>query len=233
MAKVIKREESAVHRIGKPKVKGEPTRSKVAPPQAEPPRARRPASGRPPSKAAAAAEGEAKSIIARAKREARELATATEAEVKAAIEAARDKGKASGLADTEELQGRMKSLGTTLQHEVEPEALKASMQMARRFIETELERHPEVIVDIVRQALLSVRHQREVFVRVNPDHVGILEDRKREIVDVLGRAKDIDIREDPDLEPGGCVIETEIGAIDARLETQFEVLGRALTSGGK
>jgi flagellar biosynthesis/type III secretory pathway protein FliH len=42
------------------------------------------------------------------------------------------------------------------------------------------------------------------------------------------RASDLSIREDDDISPGGVIIETEAGSIDARLETQLDALERAM-----
>jgi flagellar biosynthesis/type III secretory pathway protein FliH len=44
----------------------------------------------------------------------------------------------------------------------------------------------------------------------------------------IGRLKDIAIREDAEIRRGGCVIQTESGTVDAQLETQLQLLERAL-----
>jgi flagellar biosynthesis/type III secretory pathway protein FliH len=40
------------------------------------------------------------------------------------------------------------------------------------------------------------------------------------------------VREDPGVGRGGAVLETEAGAVDARLEAQLEVIGRSLREDG-
>ena len=45
---------------------------------------------------------------------------------------------------------------------------------------------------------------------------------------MLTRAKDLEIREDKRVKPGGVLIETESGVVDAQLETQLEELEHAL-----
>ncbi|MFH1810806.1 MAG: FliH/SctL family protein [Pseudomonadota bacterium] len=156
-----------------------------------------------------------------------------EHEIASALVEAEKHGHSTGMAQTKQLLERVEHLADGLLKEVEPQAVEAAIAVARQLIEAELAEHPRAIVAVVRQALLSARQQRDVFVRVNPVHVETLREHRREVVDVLGRAKDIDVREDPDLAPGGCMVETEIGTIDARLETQFEALVRHLTGGGR
>lgn len=173
-------------------------------------------------------EGEARAILARAQQEARALLQAVEDEVAQAVAAAREQGQSDGMAETRDLRAEIERLAESLQRDVEPEAVTAALQIARRVYLREIDQHPEAIVDVVRQAVLGSRQMREIFIRVHPTHVEPLRAHRRVIVDVLGRAKDIDIREDADVDRGGCVIETELGSIDARIETQFAELTRQL-----
>ena len=56
----------------------------------------------------------------------------------------------------------------------------------------------------------------------------ILRDHRKRLMDLLGRTKDIAVREDPEVKRGGCVVETDHGTIDAQLETQLQMLEAAL-----
>ena len=47
-------------------------------------------------------------------------------------------------------------------------------------------------------------------------------------MDPAGRVRFLDIVADPKVNLGGCIIESESGAVDARLETQLRVLERAM-----
>ena len=214
---LAQREGSSIHRIPAPQ-KREASAGTVRPKKTI-------------SKGASASKNAAQAIVARAKREDVELQAVVDREIEAAVADAKVQGHAAGLADSEGLKEKISQLEAELLREVEPEALRVTHKIARRLYAAELAQYPETIVAIVRQALLSSRQQREVFVRAHPDHVDVLREHKAEIVDVLARAKDVDVREDPELTPGGCVIETEVGSVDARVETLFEVLERYLTSG--
>ena len=70
--------------------------------------------------------------------------------------------------------------------------------------------------------------RREIFLRVNPADLQFIRDKKPDLLDVLSRAKEIGIREDPDVARHGVIIETDAGSIDAQLETQLAVLERTL-----
>lgn len=176
-------------------------------------------------------ENKARAILENANRDAEKLKQKVETEIAEAIASEHARGLADGLQQTQVLQEKVRQLAEGLQREVEGQALETSVKIARRLLEEELDNNAEAIVSVVRQALDSARQQREIFVRVNPVHIEVLRENKSSIIDALGRARDLDFREDPDLAPGGCMVETEVGTIDARLSTQFDALALQLTGG--
>ncbi|MBN1960807.1 MAG: flagellar assembly protein FliH [Deltaproteobacteria bacterium] len=104
-----------------------------------------------------------------------------------------------------------------------------ALTIARKIIGCELELRPEVVVDIIKQALSDkARQRRELVLRVNPDDLAVVREHRAELLEVLSRAKEIAIREDPNVARYGVVIETDAGIIDAQLETQLAVFERVL-----
>jgi flagellar biosynthesis/type III secretory pathway protein FliH len=51
---------------------------------------------------------------------------------------------------------------------------------------------------------------------------------KPRLVDALAMVKDVDVREDRKVKPGGVLIQTVSGVIDATLETQLAEIARVL-----
>jgi type III secretion protein L len=90
--------------------------------------------------------------------------------------------------------------------------------------------HEEVIVRLVRQALQAVRSERKVLIRVaTRDEAAV----RRGLAALLlqrdgGAAGFLDILPDPELPPGSCVLESEMGVIEASLETQLKNLEKTL-----
>jgi type III secretion protein L len=101
----------------------------------------------------------------------------------------------------------------------EPEMIRLSTAIARKIVGEELRISPEAIVAIVREALAAGRHGRQVVVRVHPSAVA----RVR-----AGVGPDVQVRATESVAPGGCVIESEFGIVDAQLDTQLRVIERAL-----
>lgn len=74
-----------------------------------------------------------------------------------------------------------------------------------------------------------MQHHR-VRIYVNKQDLDILETNKSKIKDVLEQVQSFSIEERPDIEPGGCIIETEAGIINAQLENQWRALESAFES---
>ncbi|MDR2451625.1 MAG: HrpE/YscL family type III secretion apparatus protein [Candidatus Accumulibacter sp.] len=88
----------------------------------------------------------------------------------------------------------------------------------------------EVIVRLVRQALNSVRSERKVLIRVAARDEATV---RRDLAALLqqrdgGAAGFLDILADPELSPGSCILESEMGVIEASLETQLKNMERTL-----
>lgn len=110
---------------------------------------------------------------------------------------------------------------------VERDLLRLAVKIAEKILGRELKSDRNAIVDIVANALRQARRNEMITVRVNPADLPVIEEHGQRL-DRSGREKFLDIVPDPQVAAGGCVIESESGAIDAQLETQLRVLERAL-----
>ena len=74
-------------------------------------------------------------------------------------------------------------------------------------------------------------HRSRLKIKVNPNHHPIIEQNIDKFLSGSTTIKEITIVPDPRVRFGGCFIETPSGDIDARLESQFEVVEEVLVSG--
>lgn len=89
----------------------------------------------------------------------------------------------------------------------------------------------ERIVRVVRNALVTVRGQQRVLVRVAPSDEAAVRDALAVMLqDAPGGVSFLDVQADPRLQAGSCLLESEMGVVDASLETQMQALERALAS---
>lgn len=103
-----------------------------------------------------------------------------------------------------------------------------ALMIAKKIIKTELATNQEAILKNLNQAFKKVRDKEKIKVKINPVHLSELEGRKEEFLAQLSGIEGIDFEEDNSLEPGGCIIETNFGVIDATISSQLEIVAEAL-----
>ena len=124
------------------------------------------------------------------------------------------------------LDQELKLLRSEIQQKILPLALKA----ARKIIGEELKMHPDRIVDIVLSSLKPVTQHRKIVIYVNREDLNVIEMNRPKIKKIFEHLENLSIQERSDIEPGGCMIETEAGIINAQLENQWRALESAFES---
>ncbi|NOY52940.1 MAG: hypothetical protein GXP58_04885 [Deltaproteobacteria bacterium] len=110
-----------------------------------------------------------------------------------------------------------------LLRQAETEAVRLAMVLAEKIIYREISLQEDVIIDVAREALAVCAEDDRIRIEVNPEDYSFLEgcgDRFRKEV---GAARKIEIVANPAVRRGGCIVDTALGKIDARIE---EKIGR-------
>lgn len=102
-----------------------------------------------------------------------------------------------------------------------------TMSAAKKILGEELKLHPERIVDIIIQTLKPVTQHRHIRVYVNKADLEEVEKHKTDIKNILEQVESFTVQERMDVEPGGCIIETEAGIINAQLENIWRAIEQA------
>lgn len=186
------------------------------------------------SKAEFAAQEKGQKLVDEAQREAERIkAQAQEilSQVKDEMERAKAQGYKEGREEgyselTEEILNATKAKEEFFAH-AEPEMIKLVMAIAEKIIGKLTEESKETVYAIVRQAIERSLGDR-ITVRINPEDLKRLKQEDLQFKDILDRTKRIHFKEDESIQKGGCVVETEVGTIDAQLETQLKAIRKAL-----
>ena len=117
-----------------------------------------------------------------------------------------------------------------LREELQKKILQLSLKAARKIIGDELKIHPDRIVDIVLTSLKPVTQHRKIIIYVNKNDLDAIEESKPQIRKTFEHLESLSVQERDDIEPGGCMIETEAGIINAQLENQWRALESAFES---
>lgn len=167
-------------------------------------------------------------VIQEAEQAAAELLAEVENEARELAEEATTLGQQEGFSEAEHQREQIAQMEQRMLREVEGEVVRTALRIAGELLDAEMAAREDAVVDIVCAALGTASQARDVFLRVSPADVAALRDNKTRLIDALGRARDVEVREDRNVKPGGVLIQTESGVIDAQLETQLEEIARVL-----
>lgn len=107
------------------------------------------------------------------------------------------------------------------------EIIKLSFEIAKKIIKKEAS-DKEVLFENLVEAMKKAQSNKELKIFVNWEQLSF----GKEIKDILKNnfqgIETIDIIEDRTVEPGGCIIETKLGKIDATIKNQLDIVFNAL-----
>ncbi|MGD9722846.1 MAG: FliH/SctL family protein [Pirellulales bacterium] len=107
-------------------------------------------------------------------------------------------------------------------------AIHVAAMMAARVIRRELERTPQITLDLVREALTLAAGSGDVKLRLHPDDFDTLGAHVQRLSTELSRLGQVDVVADPAIEKGGCRLDTRCGAIDQQFAAQLAQIEREL-----
>jgi len=171
----------------------------------------------------------AQQALEEAEQEAAQIIADAQARAEQLHQEAHEQGIEQGQREALEHLGRARAEYDRLLRAQEQDMLDLALGIAQRIINRTVALDPSVIRDVVAQTLEQVRHKRQILVLLNPEDMRRLEPERAALQGVVEGAS-LYFDEDPQISPGGCVIETESGRIDARLEVQLAAIRAALNN---
>ncbi len=142
-------------------------------------------------------------------------------------EEAQAEGYEEGFKNWAEHVAKLEQEIANVRSEMEKLIIPVALKAAKKIVGREIELSEAVIVDIVANSLKAVSTHKKITVYVNKKDVEILEKNKQQLRDLFENLEAFSINERSDIQPGGCVIETEGGIINAQLDNLWRTLERA------
>jgi flagellar assembly protein FliH len=174
---------------------------------------------------------EAKDIVAQARSEAAEIIANAEREKEVIVEESRARGYNEGLDKWNETlaqawQARDKYLASN-----EAELVKLAVTIARKIIGNCSRTDPGALLHTTREAIRAVRSERKIRLRVRSVDEAIVRQHIAELQTASTETSEIVVVVDDMITLGGCIVESDVGTIDAQFGTQLASLERALLRG--
>ncbi|HIF6133790.1 TPA: SctL family type III secretion system stator protein VscL [Vibrio parahaemolyticus] len=162
-----------------------------------------------------AANSKADSIIAKAQQ---------------AYETEKQRGYQDGLeqAKIENAQAMVATLARCNEYclQVEHKMTNVVLDAVRKIIDTFDD--VDTTISVVREALQLVSNQKQVILHVHPEQVVDVREKVAGVLSDFPEVGYVDVVADARLKNGGCILETEVGIIDASIDGQIQALKQAM-----
>lgn len=148
-------------------------------------------------------------------------------------------GKEAGMADAEAERAQLRAAIEAVVAQVEAERKRLwaeaetqiigfALEMAQKVVKEDAQINREIAVSVIRNALRRVVDRESIRIRVNAQDLENIRAGRDDLLLFIDGIRHLEIVEDRRVGPGGCVVETNEGTIDARIETQFREIEKAM-----
>lgn len=106
--------------------------------------------------------------------------------------------------------------------------LRLVMAIAEQVIHREVSVHADIINQVIAEALQASVRTDHYRIKVNPADLAAVNEHKPLFLTSISGLKNLMVDADPAVTAGGCKIESDLGEVDATLETQLAAIRQAL-----
>ncbi|MDH3251189.1 MAG: FliH/SctL family protein [Ignavibacteria bacterium] len=120
----------------------------------------------------------------------------------------------------------------TLEQKSERTVVHLAVAIAEQIVKREITLDREMVLRQIREALRRVMGVGHVRLRVNPIDEQMVRDHRAAMMGSSDSIREIVVESDEHIPPGGCILESDSGNVDARLATQLKKIEAALSDEG-
>lgn len=110
----------------------------------------------------------------------------------------------------------------------EREMVEMVVSLAKKVIHFEFSTRDDAVQEMILLAVQSVLDRESMVIKINPTDKGYAESFRPELHHLFGEIKNITFEAHSGVERGGCVVETNFGVVDARIDKLGEQMERIL-----
>lgn len=112
-------------------------------------------------------------------------------------------------------------LKSKLYARAEKDVVKLALEVAKRIVHREIQADPEIIQTLVKVALSHVAVKSPATIRLHPADYSYILQHRGELTQDTEEDREVVLLADKSIERGGCLVQTECGDVDARIEEEF------------
>jgi flagellar assembly protein FliH len=110
----------------------------------------------------------------------------------------------------------------------EEDLLKLAVMIARKVIHQEITTDRLILAKVVSAAISNASDRDELVIRLNPEDHRLVSAHKHLYLSGCNDDRLVELRADEVIAPGGCIVDTVMGEIDARTDSQVDEILRRL-----
>lgn len=130
----------------------------------------------------------------------------------------------SQMAELTELIQGIASVKLEILSQNESHMVKLLFHMASRLAMKEIENDEAAVIEVIRSAVSLAQEEENVRIQLSPSQLEFIETLKKQTGREFDFLKKIRFEPNAEVKSGGCVVETNYGEIDARIETRISQL---------
>ncbi len=133
-----------------------------------------------------------------------------------------------GIDEIQKLLESFNDLKKELVQQNERHIITLIYNLAEKIAFDQIEKKPEVIMNIITKAIEQAQLEEDIHVSVSSEQLHFIEQLRQSQQEKFEVLKNVKITGSDEIKPGGCVIETNYGVIDAQVHERTEKLWQEL-----
>lgn len=122
---------------------------------------------------------------------------------------------------------QLQNIRAEIHEEIEKEVTHLALSIAKKIVCHEIKTTQETVACVAREALGRIDNPGKIKIKFNPHDLRFIEDTQSQFTHFFQNFDHVRFEAEDSIQSGGCLIETDRGDIDARIEKQFEAIEEA------
>jgi flagellar assembly protein FliH len=128
------------------------------------------------------------------------------------------------LTSLQDMLYQLNSLRKETYQEIEKEVVELALAIARQVICQEITIDKEIVVCVAREALAKVEDPGKIKIKMSPSDLQFIKETRAQLSNMIENIDHVTLEAAKNIQSGGCIIETDLGEIDARIEKQLQAV---------
>jgi flagellar assembly protein FliH len=108
--------------------------------------------------------------------------------------------------------------------EIEKEVVELALAIAKQVICQEISIDRDIVVCVAREALAKVEDPASVKIKLSPSDLRFVKKTRSQLSNFIQNIENVTFEAAENIQSGGCIVETDLGEIDARIEKQLQTV---------